>query len=473
MSPLSCLENNCDVLWRQGHAHPTLSHQNLILQLHFNHLNIVLYKLTIFLVGDMYLNIQNKILSGNYIKFTVKFIYTTSYLFTVKDVHQPKSNRDVVRSTSCKSDEAAAQLHNDLSSKVQIHSNTELATTTNNNNTTVHQGVNKRESHQQTNTQKGTDRLTVLERAFAEMQISYEIIRNQLYVTQQQLEDVQKTNSNLQNQLSLTQQQLLGVQSMMTCSRLWVVSHDQFTIGRELGRGAWATVHETEFRGATVAAKCLHQLITTPKTKQLFQQEMEMALQCQHQNIVTFLGATLEGPPVILMELMDSNLRSAYEQGNIKDHQVSGILYATASALHFLHTRPDPVIHRDVSSANVLLKAQYNEEWLAKLGDLGTAKIQQQAATAGPGAIAYGAPEAGDFTKHSPKMDVYSYGVLILEVLTKTHPFQMVDALKVQVQKQFPHYHQMVTSCINQQSSDRPTMYDVIQQLDMIKLTKN
>ena len=281
-------------------------------------------------------------------------------------------------------------------------------------------------------------------------------------------EELQKSNTRLINQLSLTQQQLLGIQSMMTSSRLWVVSHDQFTIGKEIGRGAWATVHEAIFRGATVAAKCLHQIITAPKTRQLFQREMEMALQCQHRNIVTFLGATLEGPPVILMELMDTNLRSAYGQGHIRDHQVLRILHDIASALHFLHTRPDPVIHRDVSSANVLLKAQYNGEWLAKLGDLGTAKIQQQAATAGPGAIAYGAPEAGDFTKHSPKMDVYSYGVLVLEILTKTHPFQMVDDLKVQVQQQFPQYHQLVTSCTNQQSSDRPTMYDVIGQLDAI-----
>ena len=305
------------------------------------------------------------------------------------------------------------------------------------------------------------------------LQTSNEHLKNQLSLTTQQLCDVQKSNellqANLQNQLSLTQQQLLGVQSMMTCSRLWVVSHDQFTIGREIGRGAWATVHVTTFRGATVAAKCLHELITAPRTRQLFQREMEMALQCQHQNIVTFLGATLEGPPVILMEMMDTNLRSAYEQGKIKDHRVLGILNDIASALHFLHTRPDPVIHRDVSSANVLLKALYSGEWLAKLGDLGTAKIQQQAATAGPGAMAYGAPEAGDYTKHSPKMDVYSYGVLILETLTKTHPFQMVDALKAQVQQQFPQYHQLVTSCTNHQSSDRPTMYDVIGQLDEIK----
>ena len=284
--------------------------------------------------------------------------------------------------------------------------------------------------------------------------------------------ELQESNAQLRNQLSLTQQQLLGVQSMMTCSRLWVVSHDQFTIGREIGRGAWATVHETTFRGATVAAKRLHQIITAPRTRQLFQREMEMALQCQHQNIVTFLGATLEGPLVILMELMGTNLRSAYEQGNIKHHQVLGILYDIASALHFLHTRPDPVIHRDVSSANVLLKAFYNGEWLAKLGDLGTAKIQQQAATANPGAMAYGAPEAGDYIKHSAKMDVYSYGILILEALTATHPFEMVDALKAQVQQQFPEYHQLVTSCTKQQSSDRPTMYDVIGQLDKIKAAR-
>ena len=334
--------------------------------------------------------------------------------------------------------------------------------------TTVNKAHHGKGEIEKLDKQNNTEQLAGLEKVFAEIQY----LKNQLSLTQQKLSDIQGANTYLKNQLSLTQQQLLGVQSMMTCSRVWVVSHDQFTIGREIGRGAWATVHETRFRGATIAAKRLHQLITSPRTRELFQREMEMALHCQHQNIVTFLGATLEGPPVILMELMDTSLRSAYEHGNIKDHQVLGILYDIARALHFLHTRPDPVIHRDVSSANVLLKALYSEEWLAKLGDLGTAKIQQQAATAGPGAIAYGAPEAGDFTKHSPKMDVYSYGVLMLEILTKTHPFQIVDTLKAQVQQQFPQYHQLVTSCTNHQSSNRPIMYDVNEQLDKIKVAR-
>ena len=378
--------------------------------------------------------------------------------------------------TSYKSDKAVTQTHHCHDIANLEHQVKQLQI---NYDTTIDQGMKGIEEKQKTDMQKNTERFEALEKVLVEIQANNDHLKSELSLTQQQLLNVQNSNiilqaSNayLQNQLSLTQQQLLGVQSMMTCSRLWVVSHDQFTIGREIGRGAWATVHETTFRGAIVAAKRLHQLITAPRTRQLFQREMEMALQCQHQNIVTFLGATLEGPPVILMELMDTNLRSAYEQGNIKDHQVLGILYHIASALHFLHTRPDPVIHRDVSSANVLLKALYSGEWLAKLGDLGTAKIQQQAATAGPGAMAYGAPEAGDYTKHSPKMDVYSYGILILETLTATHPFEVVDVLKAQVQQQFPQYHQLVTSCTNHQSNDRPTMYDVIGQLDKIKAAR-
>ena len=107
----------------------------------------------------------------------------------------------------------------------------------------------------------------------------------------------------------------------------------------------------------------------------MFQIEMEMALDCQHENIVTFLGATLEGHPVILMELMDISLRNAYEQGNVRDYQKLGIVYDIAKELHFLHTRSNPVVHHNVSSANVLLKDSNDSRWFAKLGDLGTAKM--------------------------------------------------------------------------------------------------
>ena len=115
---------------------------------------------------------------------------------------------------------------------------------------------------------------------------------------QKSLEDkVEESNCNahLKNQLSLTQQKLLGVQPVMTCSRLWVVSHDQFTIGKEIGRGAWATVHEATSEELQLLQKSLqiHHCMHAPSTKQLSQREMDMTPQCQHHNTVTLLVATL------------------------------------------------------------------------------------------------------------------------------------------------------------------------------------
>ena len=298
-------------------------------------------------------------------------------------------------------------------------------------------------------------------------------LQSQLSIVQQKLLDVQNKNEQLQRQLSNTQQQLESLQSMVTgCSWLHVVARNEIILGKEIGRGAWATVNKATYQGTSVAAKQLHSSIISSETKALFKREMEIALCCRHQNIVTFLGATFDDDsPIILMELMDFNLRSAYQQGYVTNAKAFKVAHEIALALHFLHTRPDPVIHRDVSSANVLLKVLHNGEWLAKLGDLGTAMIQQQATTPCPGAWAYAAPEAPTPEKHSSKMDVYSFGVLIIETLTKTHPFQKVDTLKAQVQQQYPQYDQLVTSCTKQQSSDRSTMYDVLLQLDGIAST--
>ena len=116
-----------------------------------------------------------------------------------------------------------------------------------------------------------------------------------------------------------------------------------------------------------------------------------------------------------------NSLRKAYDQGSVKYHQKFGIFYDVAKALHFLHTRPDPVIHRDVSSANVLLKDCGSAKWLAILGDLGTAKIQQQCTTPGPGTMAYAAPEVAIPIVNTPKMDICNYGILITETLNEKY----------------------------------------------------
>ena len=65
-----------------------------------------------------------------------------------------------------------------------------------------------------------------------------------------------------------------------------------------------------------------------------------------------------------------------------------------ALALNYLHQKkPSPIIHRDISSANVLLRRQ-GGQWRGKVSDYGTANFMQQTMTVGPGAMIYTAPEA-------------------------------------------------------------------------------
>jgi len=299
------------------------------------------------------------------------------------------------------------------------------------------------------------DQLTSIHATIGKIQRDVERFGGQMQDVIQKTEHVLAINQHLQDQLSCAKQHLPNADSK------WVVSPGQFKIEEEIGRGSWATVHKAIYQGQLVAAKCLHRVINSPQTRELFQQEMQTALICQHKNIISFIGAKLEGDPVILMELMDMNLRDAYNEHRINENQKRQIFYNIAEALCFLHNRQPPVIHRDVSSANVLLRALPNNEWLAKLGDLGTAKIQKHTDTPGPGAIAYAAPEVASPKLHSPKMDVYSFGILILEVLTETFPFDKIP-LKIKVQQKFPTYHLLVCGCIVFQPHERLTMQEIL-----------
>ena len=201
----------------------------------------------------------------------------------------------------------------------------------------------------------------------------------------------------------------------------WVVERREIQLtDQELGRGAWATVSVAMFRGARVAAKCVHNQIVLQHNIQLFKREMDMAARIRHPNLLLFIGATLEGEMVILTELMPTSLRRELQ----REYQMSPRLTISigldvARALNYLHLmRPHPLIHRDISSANILLEPLPNGHWRAKVSDYGTVNLQENLATVGPGSPCYAAPEANDPTQQSPKMDIFSFGALLMEMLS-------------------------------------------------------
>lgn len=111
------------------------------------------------------------------------------------------------------------------------------------------------------------------------------------------------------------------------------------------------------FRGTQVAAKCLYEDLASEYYQEMLSREMYMAARLRHPNLVQFIGASVERHPIILTELMTTSLRAEIMQnGSIKLEYVTYISLDVAKALNYLHQmKPHPIIHRDISSGNVLL----------------------------------------------------------------------------------------------------------------------
>ena len=200
----------------------------------------------------------------------------------------------------------------------------------------------------------------------------------------------------------------------------WRLERDEIEVieGNPLGVGGWGEVRVAMFHGIEVAAKFLHEAIISQHNTDLFIREMNIAASVRHPNLLLFIGATLgDNKPVILTELMPANLRSCIN-ALARNHVVS-IGTDVAHGLNYLHLmRPDPIIHRDVSSANVLVERTEFSGYRAKVSDYGSANFLSKVATNGPGNATYAAPESFNPRQQSPKMDVYSNGILLLEMAT-------------------------------------------------------
>lgn len=211
-----------------------------------------------------------------------------------------------------------------------------------------------------------------------------------------------------------------------------------------LGIGSYGQVCKARCDTLICAAKILHQNIFDPKAQhktahkrtriapiRKFEQEIEILRTIKHPNIVQYLGIyqdSVTGVPVLLMELMDESLTNflAGALAQIPFHTQVNVCHDVTQALAFLHL--NSIIHRDLSSNNVLLIGDAR----AKLTDFGMAKLTADhmngfsascSLTRNPGSDAYMPPEAVQSPAvYTEKLDCFSFGVLIIQILTQKLP---------------------------------------------------
>ncbi len=247
----------------------------------------------------------------------------------------------------------------------------------------------------------------------------------------------------------------------------WVVRREEIHLtDEELGKGGWAIVRVAKFRGLRVAAKCLYPGYTHYKR----QREIRIIASIHHPNIVQFVGATILGSRelIILTELMTTSLRVTLEQRRVTSPQCLSISLDVAAALNYLHLlQPDPIVHRDISSPNVLLEPTPKDSWRAKLSGFRSANFSRQLRTTNPGNPVYAAPETFNPSHQSTKMDIFSFGVLLVEVYTATFPDQS-DRERLIQSIGDGQVVRLIRQCTSEDRTKRPTASDVITQLQSI-----
>ncbi|OWM77680.1 putative receptor-like protein kinase At4g00960 [Punica granatum] len=200
---------------------------------------------------------------------------------------------------------------------------------------------------------------------------------------------------------------------------------NSFSSNNKLGEGGFGPVYKGKLPcGSEIAAKRLSQ--ASGQGVQEFENEIELVAKLQHRNLVRLLGFSLEREETILIY---EYVPKGSLDHSLFDPKISGILdwsrrykitVGVARGLLYLHEDSRlRIIHRDLKASNILLDAEMN----AKISDFGMARIfgadQIEASTNRiVGTYGYMSPEYIMFGHFSTKSDVFSFGVLVLEIIT-------------------------------------------------------
>ena len=177
------------------------------------------------------------------------------------------------------------------------------------------------------------------------------------------------------------------------------------------------------------------------------------------------------GTAIILMELMPTSLHQELEKSLLSHLQIIKIATDVSAALNNLHLWTPPILHRDVSSPNVLLEPSGNGIWKAKLSDYGSANLVQSisAGSVAPGNPFYAAPEAKFPDQHTPAMDVYSFGVLLMEMILRQPPGSKTAIRAAQSETiRWLAMKSLVQKCIVQERKNRLSIVKVLTDLERL-----
>jgi len=263
----------------------------------------------------------------------------------------------------------------------------------------------------------------------------------------------------------------------------WKVNFSDIEFGTKIGEGNFGAVYEGKYLGSPAAIKKLF-FVNDDFMQKYIEREMETLTSLHHPNIVQLMGICIENNEVYIVTefVSGGSLRKRLKnQDFVMDWPLKVIIAKNlAMAMTYLHAKN--IIHRDLKSHNLLV----GDNWKIKVCDFGLARKADLPKQPGGnvamtivGTDDWMAPEVAQGQDYNSSCDVFSYAMVLYEIMTREKPPQremlqryafIPDRCKGSIPKDTPDgLWQLLCDCAQTEPKDRPNFKDVMKKLEEIE----
>ncbi|CAI0475615.1 unnamed protein product [Linum tenue] len=247
------------------------------------------------------------------------------------------------------------------------------------------------------------------------------------------------------------------------------------------------TFRLASWRGIQVAVKMLGEEVLSDEDKvRAFRDELDLLQKLRHPNVVQFLGAVTQSSPMMIVTeyLPKGDLREYLKRkGPLKPAKAVRFALDIARGMNYLHeTRPEPIIHRDLEPSNILR----DDSGHLKVADFGVSKLltvkEKKPLTCQDTSCRYMAPEVFRNEEYGTKVDVFSFALILQEMIEGYPPFsnkEDPDVLKAYAGTERPPFKappkyyahgikELIEECWHENPAKRPTFRQILTRLESI-----
>ncbi|XP_022725447.1 serine/threonine-protein kinase STY46-like isoform X2 [Durio zibethinus] len=261
---------------------------------------------------------------------------------------------------------------------------------------------------------------------------------------------------------------------------VWEIDPRHLKFENKVASGSYGDLYKGTYCSQEVAIKVLKPERINADMQKEFAQEVFIMRKVRHKNVVQFIGACTKPPSLcIITEFMSGGSVYDYlhkQKGVFKLPSLLKVAIDVSKGMNYLHQ--NNIIHRDLKAANLLM----DENEVVKVADFGVARVKAQSGvmTAETGTYRWMAPEVIEHKPYDHKADVFSFGIVLWELLTGKLPYEYLTPLQAAVgvvQKGLrptipkntnPKLAELLDRCWQQDPTLRPDFSEIIEILQQI-----